>query len=215
GDDQPDAELMECSTLGREQVHRLWRYCIEGGPENALQLLHYAESLLGGVPQGKGWREPLPLLRAGLYWPGLHLPSQEDVARHWQAGRPAAALVFYRALLQAGNLAVVDALITALDRAGLNPLALYVTSLKEPAAADLVAAAVERAKPAVILNATSFALSSPGAEQSATPFDDADVPVLQVVFSGGGETEWRAGSQGLSARDLAMQVALPEVDGRI
>ena len=74
---------------------------------------------------------------------------------------------------------------------------------------------IERAKPSVILNATAFALSSPGAARAATPFDAADVPVLQVVFSGGGEAEWREGSQGLSARDLAMQVALPEVDGRI
>jgi cobaltochelatase CobN len=212
GDDQPDAELMELTTLPVEAANRIWRYCIEGGIENAIHLLRFSASLIG---RESSWREPMPLLRAGLYWPGSELPSYEDVASRWQPDRPVAAIVFYRALLQAGNLAVIDALIAGLDRAGLDSLPIYATSLKEAAAADLVAAMIERAAPSVILNGTAFALSSPGAERSATPFDAADVPVLQLVFSGGSEADWRTGSQGLSARDLAMQVALPEVDGRL
>src|SRR4029077_8038001 len=47
------------------------------------------------------------------------------------------------------------------------------------------------------------------------PFTAADCPVLQVVFAGTAEDVWRRGSQGLSARDIAMHVALREVDGRI
>ena len=39
--------------------------------------------------------------------------------------------------------------------------------------------------------------------------------MLQVVLSGGSEEDWESGMQGLSARDIAMNVALPEVDGRI
>ncbi|HEY2113184.1 MAG TPA: cobaltochelatase subunit CobN, partial [Dongiaceae bacterium] len=209
GDDQPDTELMELSTVSAETTNRLWRYCIEGGIGNATHLLRFAGALTG---REGAWLEPMALLRAGLYWPGLELPSYEDLARRWKRDRPVAVIVFYRALLQAGNLAVIDALIAALDAAGLDALPLYATSLKEAAAADLVAAMIERAKPSVILNGTAFALSSPGAARTATPFDGADVPVLQLVFSGGSEAEWRDGSQGLSARDLAMQVALPEVD---
>ncbi|HET6521644.1 MAG TPA: cobaltochelatase subunit CobN, partial [Geminicoccaceae bacterium] len=38
---------------------------------------------------------------------------------------------------------------------------------------------------------------------------------LQVVLSGGSEAAWREGPRGLSPRDLAMNVALPEVDGRV
>ena len=53
-------------------------------------------------------------------------------------------------------------------------------------------------KPAVILNATAFAVSLAGAARTTTPFDAADCPVLQVVFAGGSEAAWRAGSQGLS-----------------
>ncbi|MFS2056449.1 cobaltochelatase subunit CobN, partial [Variovorax sp. CT11-76] len=42
-----------------------------------------------------------------------------------------------------------------------------------------------------------------------------DAPVLQVIVSGGNREDWLADSQGLRPRDIAMQVALPEMDGRI
>ena len=82
-------------------------------------------------------------------------------------------------------------------------------------AAGIVTDLLDRSGPDVILNATSFAVSQPGAARSSTPFDNADCPVFQVVFSGGSEAAWRAGTSGLSARDIAMNVALPEVDGRL
>ena len=47
GDDKPDPELAQLSTLAPEQVHRLWRYLAEGGPANADNLLRYAGSLIG------------------------------------------------------------------------------------------------------------------------------------------------------------------------
>ncbi|HEX7200173.1 MAG TPA: cobaltochelatase subunit CobN, partial [Dongiaceae bacterium] len=94
GDDQPDAELMELTTLPVEAANRLWRYCVEGGIENAVHLLRFSASLIG---RDSSWREPMPLLRAGLYWPGIELPSYEDVASRWQPARPGAAIVFYRA----------------------------------------------------------------------------------------------------------------------
>src|SRR4029077_6085330 len=40
-------------------------------------------------------------------------------------------------------------------------------------------------------------------------------PILQMVFAGGDETAWRERTQGLGPRDLAMNVSLPEIDGRI
>ncbi|MEE8545561.1 MAG: cobaltochelatase subunit CobN, partial [Alphaproteobacteria bacterium] len=212
GDDQPDPELAGLGLVAPEAGHRLWQYCVHGGPENAANFLAYAASLLGRPSE---WREPAALLRAGLYWPGLAHPGLEDLEPHWRAAAPVAAIVFYRALFQAANLAPVDDLVAALAARGINPLPLYVTSLKDPLAAATLEALFARAAPEVVLNATGFAVSTPGAARAATPFDNADCPVLQVVFSGGTEEAWRAGSAGLSARDLAMNVALPEVDGRI
>ena len=49
-------------------------------------------------------------------------------------GRPVAALVFYRALVQSGDLALVEAIVEALDAEGLDALAIYVAGLKDPEA---------------------------------------------------------------------------------
>jgi cobaltochelatase CobN len=212
GDDQPDPELGRYATVPGDVAHRFWQYCVQGGTENAANLLRYAASLLG---RPVDWREPVPLLRAGFYWPGHDRPTLDDLRRDWRDGAPVAAILFYRALVQAANLAVIDALIDALRTAGVNALPIAATSLKEPVAAGLIAEMIEAGRPDVILNATAFAVSQPGAARTPTPFDRADCPVLQVVFSGGTEAGWRAGATGLSARDIAMNVALPEVDGRI
>jgi cobaltochelatase CobN len=210
GDDQPDAELAGMSTLPAEVLHRLWQYCVQGGVENATELLRYAATLIGREAE---WAEPAPLLRAGIYWPGMARPSPKDLPN--SEGRPVAAITFYRALLQAGNLKAVDALIAALDAQGVDALPVYAASLKDPVCDATIRELFAAARPDVILNATSFALSQPGAARTRTPFDGADCPVLQVVFSGGNEEAWREGTRGLSARDIAMNVALPEVDGRI
>lgn len=211
GDDQPDADLQGFSTLPQEAAHRLWQYCIHGGITNAENLLAFASTLIGHAAD---FEEPAPLLRCGVYWPGKGEVSPEELP--WKEnGRPVAAVVFYRALSQAANTAVIDALVAALDGEGVNALPIYVTSLKDPVVAATMEELLTRFGAGVILNGTGFALSTPGGEKTPTPFDVTDAPVLQVVFSGGNEDGWRNNPNGLSARDIAMNVALPEVDGRI
>jgi cobaltochelatase CobN len=209
GDDKPDAELTQLSTLTPDAVHRLWRYLAEGGPRNAENLLRYAASLLGLERQ---WAEPAGLLRAGLHWPDRALPSLDDIAGEWRGTGGIVAIVFYRALVQSGNTAPVDALVSALSARRLRPLPVFVQSLKDGEATALLGEVFAAAPPAVILNATGFSVRAGAGED---PLAKADCPVLQVVFAGGDEDSWRAGTQGLGPRDLAMNVALPEIDGRI
>src|SRR5688572_20317257 len=212
GDDQPDPQLSDHNTTAPAAAHRLWQFLVQGGLENASDFVRYGASLIGPETE---WREPRPLLRAGLYWPGKAMLSLDDLRAEWTDGAPVAGLVFYRALVQAGQTAPVDALIAALRARGINPMPIYAAGLKEQAAADLIARFYADARPDITLNCTGFAISQPGAAQAATPFDAADAPVLQVVLSSGTLDDWREGKNGLSPRDLAMQVALPEVDGRI
>src|SRR4029079_1591579 len=94
---------------------------------------------------------------------------------------------------------------------GLRPLPVFVSSLKEKEAAALLAEILKAHPPAVILNATGLSLAASG---SGDPLR-ADCPVLQIIFSGGDEESWRSSTRGLGPRDLAMNVALPEIDGRI
>jgi len=212
GDEQPDSELAARSTLPADACHRLWQYCVQGGAQNALSFLAFAATLIGRRFE---WREPVLVPRAGLYWPGIERPALADLRAAWRPEAPVAALVFYRAVLQGGNLAPVDALLEALARRGVNALPLYCTSLKEPVSAGLVRELAAEAGVELALNATGFAVSRPGAGRAETPFDGLDCPVLQVIFAGSDEPAWAESTRGLSARDLAMNVVLPEVDGRL
>ncbi|MCZ6845883.1 MAG: cobaltochelatase subunit CobN, partial [Alphaproteobacteria bacterium] len=212
GDDQPDAELAQLTTVDQPSAHRLWQYLVQGGTANAENFLAFAATLTGHAAK---WSEPAPLLRAGLYWPGTPAPTLAGLQANWQPDAPVAAIVFYRALVQAANLAVVDGLIAELQTAGLNPLPVYASSLKDPVAAATLAKLLGAAPPHVILNTTGFALAAPGGAVNRGPFADTDAPVLQVVFAGSDEAGWRTGTNGLAARDIAMNVALPEVDGRV
>ena len=211
GDDKPDAGLAERGTLSPEAAETLWRYCTHGGIDNAADALRYAATLIGreGTPH-----PPRPVPRAGLYWPGAGVIALEEMMQRWRTGRPRAAVVFYRALLQAGSLAPVDALAAALSDAGFDPLPVFVTSLRDKAAAALIGTLMRSVAPGIVLNATGFAVSRPGAPD-AGPFAEAGVPVLQAVFAGATERQWAEATRGLSPRDIAMNVALPEVDGRI
>jgi len=216
GDDQPDAELDRLSSLPRGDAHRLWQYCVHGGLDNAINFLGFSAGLIGEErPVDLSWREPAPLLRAGLYWPGAAAPALDDLRGLWRDEAPVIPIVFYRALVQAANLSPIDGLIAALENQGLNPLPIYVASLKDPVSAALINELLALAPPSVVLNATGFAVATPGGDAVQTPFHDADCPVLQIVFSGGNRSAWQDGAQGLGPRDIAMNVALPEVDGRI
>lgn len=216
GDRQEDPGLDGFSTIGDVARAELFAYFREGGIANLRNALGYAASLIDHVSH---YAPAKPLPPAGIYWPGLNEPDLNALCEPWGRPQPVAAIIFYRALLQAGDLAPVDALIEALREAGLNPLPIYVTSLKDRLSADIVAALLEQAPPDVVLNATSFAIGSPNRtindRENDDPLSACDCPVLQVVFASNTKEQWQTGTRGLNARDLAIAVALPEIDGRI
>ena len=212
GDDQPDPELSAHSTVNPEAYRRLWNFLLHGGAANAGSFLAFAASLIG---RRFDWREPAELPRAGIWWPGVDNPGLTDLRKAWAKDKPVAALVFYRALVQGDNVAPVRALVEALADNGVNCLPMYCTSLKDPVSAGVIESLLAESEAGIVLNGTGFAVSTPGKPTVDSPLNATGAPVLQVVFSGGNEKDWRAGTRGLSARDIAMNVALPEVDGRI
>ncbi|MGB5557881.1 MAG: cobaltochelatase subunit CobN [Paracoccaceae bacterium] len=217
GDDKPDAELRDLSTVSEEDYQALWGYLVEGGPENSACLLAYARAMLEGTEKPSGAK---PLLRAGLYWPGAGLADVETLRAQWTPGAPVVPIVFYRALVQGAGLHPINRLTRALLRQGMNPMPVFVASLKDPVSAATLETAFTRSPPQVILNCTSFAVGSPhdGDDSPANPLAGSAAnaaPVFQVILAASSEEAWQDGLTGLSARDIAMNVALPEVDGRI
>ncbi|MFS2150458.1 cobaltochelatase subunit CobN [Rhizobium sp. Rhizsp42] len=131
------------------------------------------------------------------------------------ADRPTIAISFYRALVQSGETRPVEALIEALVAEGIRPLPVFAYSLKDPVSKGILESVFAATRPDVVINTTGFAVSAPGAERQPTVLEASDAVVLQAIFSASSKEAWENSSQGLSARDLGMNVALPEVDGRV
>ncbi|CAH2791584.1 MAG: Aerobic cobaltochelatase CobN subunit (EC [uncultured Paraburkholderia sp.] len=211
GDLQEDPNLLARSTADADLCHQLWCYLREGGPQNAEAFLRCI------AHRALGWgREPAPpraLPAASLYHPACDTPTIADWQARWRHDAPVAAILFYKAHLQAANTAVFDALIEALESEGVNPLPLAITSLKDAMSREVVQSLCAQHNAVLVLNTTAFAASA--IDDPEPPALAGDAPVLQVILSGGNRDDWQKDNQGLNSRDIAMHIALPEVDGRI
>ncbi|KQS79304.1 hypothetical protein ASG25_12195 [Rhizobium sp. Leaf384] len=212
GYDKPDPALDAYSTVSAEDRAAMLAYFTEGGPDNMQRFLAYAEAVIDARERPAA---ATPLLRAGIWSPDAGIIGAEEWSRAHPGPAPIVALCFYRALVQSGETRPVAALVEALAAEGMRPLPIFVASLKDTLSVGTVEAIFARHAPDVVLNATSFAVSAPGGAHKGTVLDAGGAPVLQVLFSASTRQAWEASSQGLMARDLAMNVALPEVDGRI
>jgi cobaltochelatase CobN len=201
GSGRDDPRLAALSNTDDAARAQLDAYLFEGGANNALNALLLAARLAGlDAPA------PAPPLATAPF--GVH-----EFGKSAPTDAPLVVLVFYRSHLLASDIAPLERLAAALEGHGMRTRGLYVTSLKDADAATYVEITMRAWRPALIINATGFSARAGAAD--ASPLDAADAPVLQVVLSGSSQEAWATSERGLSAVDLAMQVALPELDGRI
>ena len=130
-----------------------------------------------------------------------------------------------------GNLQFVDDLIRCLEAKRVNVLPVYSYSLKHNPEEDGQRSrtltnfmADEQGTPRVdcIINTMGLAMSDLSQEGptiatgwSVDLLDALDVPIIQGIVSTGSRQEWEESSLGLGPIDTAMNIALPEFDGRI
>ncbi|MEB3181378.1 MAG: cobaltochelatase subunit CobN [Nostocaceae cyanobacterium] len=205
GDNTPDPDLITKSTVPLTIVNQVERYFSEGGIDNILNaLLFIGDSCLGTNYHPP---KPLPLPRVG-YGKSDKLPSPTG----------SVGILFYRAHYLAGNTAFVDALATALIERNLQPVPIFISSFGEDIQDELLQLLRSDScqQIGILLNTTSFSVARLASETPQLDlWQTLDVPVLQVINSSGTEEQWSRHSSGLSPRDMAMNVALPEVDGKI
>jgi cobaltochelatase CobN len=140
-------------------------------------------------------------------------PEGGNVEREPAGSNAVIPILFYRSMLLAADVAPIDALAEALQAKGMQPVPIFVASLKDPTSAAFVEQALHDLKPALIITATAFAAGAePGME---TLFDRAGVPVMQVIVATTRREVWEKSQRGLAPADLAMHVVMPELDGRI
>lgn len=199
GDGRPDIRLSALSTLASDDLARLEALLDAGGVENTRAALM---SMVGQRDDDGCIPAPTEVPAFGVHRASGMQPGELG----------AAAVVFYRSHLLAGDVAPIDALVEALQSRGLPATVFYVPSLKAPDAAAWLEGELRRLAPSVIINVTAFAARD-GSEGS--PLDVADCPVLQVALANCSLSAWETSQRGLSAADLAMHVVLPELDGRL
>ncbi|WP_013325393.1 cobaltochelatase subunit CobN [Gloeothece verrucosa] len=217
GDERPDPNLMSHSSASLADVYQLWRYLTEGGRENWLNALKFVADV--GLNTSYNPPPPQVVPRVGIYdW-------KKPTAKTTYAK---VGLLFYRAHYLAANTLPIDALCQALIERHLEPVPVFVSSLREPDVQEILLTLFQASDSdsiQVLLNTTSFAIAQLDAAEAEfnkdlTPtrlsfWEKLDVPVLQVILSGGTLEQWENSFAGLTPRDVAMNVALPEVDGRI
>jgi cobaltochelatase CobN len=232
GTGNPDPELTAASTVSPAVVHEATAYLQAGGPDNLAQLLRFLADHL--LMTGFGYAPPVEQPLHGVYHPDL--PRGATLA-DWLARRdptrPAVGLLFYRSHWMSGNLAFIDACVRELESRGADALPVFTASLKDeadppagmptgrwPAALSLF---VADGRPLidVLIATVSFALGDvqpDGPTQagwSVGAFTALGMPVLQAICGGTARWQWEASQRGLNPLDTAMNVALPEFDGRI
>jgi cobaltochelatase CobN len=133
------------------------------------------------------------------------------------ADGPTVAVVFYRAHELSGNTAFVDTLCAALAERGATPLPVFCASLRS-ADSELT----DLLKPADAVITTVLAAGGSAAADATGEGDwDAgllaslDVPVLQGLCLTSSRAQWEESNAALAPIDAAMQVAIPEFDGRL
>lgn len=207
GDDRPDPRLDAFSTLPPETCARLDAYFRAGGPEN---LRNWLRSLAAEAGAAVAPEPPRALPRGFAWCPGCG-PLSVEAAMQTAGPGPLALLLVYRSAVLSGETAPATHLAAALAARGIGSVTLAVSSLKDPEAVATLRAALALRRPDLVLAATAFSAR----DDAGFVLDAADCPVLQAYTIGAPRAAWSASGRGMNAADLAMQVALPEFDGRL
>ena len=161
GDANPDPVLLARSTTPPDIWHRLHALFAAGGPDNLDRALGAMQALADGKTLADTAPEVFP--EAGLWWPGEGLVDADRLDTLNEGEAPAyVPILFYRAVLDGAGTATLEALVRALAEAGLAPVPVMVSSLKQTSSVDFVRDIFARFAPEAIFNLTGFALGLGG-----------------------------------------------------
>ena len=232
GEQAPDADLMERSTVPAGIAVQAHIYLAEGGVANLGQLHDFLCDTV--LMTGYGFSPPAATPAWGILdrvcstasgCPGCPggvacFPDMVAARAAVPADAPAIAVLYYRAQQLAGNTAYVEALCCAIERAGGRPMPIYCTSLRTPEPELLKLLGGVDAMVVTVLAAGAAvpaAVTAGGDDDSwnVKHLAALDIPILQGLCLTSSRAQWVANDSGLSPRDVATQVAVPEFDGRI
>ncbi|WP_462137806.1 cobaltochelatase subunit CobN, partial [Candidatus Mycalebacterium sp.] len=186
-------------------ARKAWNYFSRGGEENCKNFLKLVFNGFFGFS--------LPLS------PPEEMPDifSHDISAPASAANPfdaKAAILAYRSHYLSGNLSPARKLAEKLAEKGFSSCAVFVKSLREAGEIADLSKILSDGNFDLILNTTSFALK--GADDGKDfIFEKINVPVIQTVFASSSREIWRENLFGLSPTDIAINISLPEIDGKI
>jgi len=154
---------------------------------------------------------------------GVHAdPAGRERAAH--PDRPTIGVIYYRAHELSGNTAFVETLCDAVEAAGANPRPVYCGSLRaladeENAGLTALLSGCDALVVTVLAGGGAVAAdASAGGDEDAWDVGALaalDIPIIQGLCLTTSRAQWRDSKAALSPMDAAMQVAIPEFDGRL
>jgi len=232
GEQAPDADLIRRSTVPAGIALQTHIYLAQGGVANLRQLHAFVCDTV--LMTGFGFAPPADIPSWGVLdrvcstasgCPGCPggvacFAGMESARAAVPADAPTVAVLYYRAQQLAGNTAYIEALCCAIERAGARPLPVYCTSLRtpEPELLELLGGVDAMVVTVLAAGAAVPAMVTAGGDDDSwdvTHLAALDIPILQGLCLTSSRAQWVDSDSGLSPRDVATQVAVPEFDGRI
>lgn len=209
GEQTPDADLMELSTVPIGTAAEAHRYLAEGGPANLAQLHAFLSDTV--LLTGAGFEPPAVV-------PVWGLPERPDAPA---GDLPRVGVLYYRAHEVSGNSGFAHALADAIDATGeAAGVPVFAGSLRSAPDELFEVLATLDALVVTVLAAggtTPGAVSAGGDDESwdVERMAALDIPILQGLCLTWSREEWAASDDGVNPLDSASQIAIPEFDGRI
>ncbi len=213
GTGEPRPDFARASTAGLDVVEAVRTYLTIGGERNVGECVKFLADRL--LLTGYGSAPPLDVPEHGVYLRDVENATLDDWDARRDPAKPTAAILFYRAHALSGNVAFIDQLVDALEQQGLNALAIFTSSLRARDDGMPAALRIAAGRAHVLVSTLSFALGDGARGDTAPAFETLGLPVLQAIASGMPREAWEVSRRGLTALDTAINVAIPELDGRI
>ena len=211
GEAAPDAEMMARSTVPAGVAGQTLDYLREGGRDNLAALAGFlCDSLF---LTGEAFEPPLAMPEYGVH-------ERAGEGGDTSGDGPTVGVVFYRAHEISGNTAFVDTVCAAVEQHGAVARPVFCSSLRDPDDRLLALLADCDAVMVTVLAAGGTAAASAGAGGDDQAWDigeiaNLDVPVVQAMCLTSTREAWAESDGALTPMDAAMQVAIPEFDGRV
>lgn len=212
----PDIELLNNSTVNPNTADMVWKYFCAGGKDNYINCFKYLFNTFFNL--NYSWNPPQAIPDLFLFHSEKGILQGRDYNMVFNKEKPSVAIIVYLAHYLSDNLEPVYHLSKELSKRDYNPIIVFVNNLRDKNVTEEIYALVtnnETREIDVIINTTSFSIKSLNEEEDNFIFSKLNVPVLQAIFASCTKEVWQENFFGLTPTDIAINIALPEIDGRI